>query len=457
MRLTAGSGRRRRPGGQHDRAPGGDPGQAVVVGEEGVEADGEQEDLQRQQHDDEHAECGGTSRWARARRGPVRWAAWGWTRSLRVTVAPPRRRRRLRPGRRAPTPCRRGPRRRCGRAGAAAGRPAPRRSRRRSGPRGRGTPSRRVGLVVDDAAEVGALLAEGPQLAAGRCTRMAGSARSGSRTGVPSRHPVERDDGRLALVDRAQRRPQGDPDVAGGEPAGGEHEVADELAAGDLVLAGGGEREVLAPHRVRHRTARSARRGACGARSRPGSELVEAERVVLRPAPLAARTSIDPGRRRRCGPWSPRTGCRTTRSPGPGTAGGELLGVPNHSASLGRSRRTSASGRRGAVVAHVALHHLVVGREVLGHPERAGEHAVGAADAAGLERGLHDAVLVLLDGVRGHTSAQVGSSQCMHTIGAVWVVAAVDLLEVDHRRPGGCRTPRRPARTPGSRCSGSGR
>ena len=36
----------------------------------------------------------------------------------------------------------------------------------------------------------------------------------------------------------------------------------------------------------------------------------------------------------------------------------------------------------------------------------------------------------------GHTSAQVGSSQCMHTIGAVaCVVAAVDRLEVDERRP----------------------
>ena len=34
----------------------------------------------------------------------------------------------------------------------------------------------------------------------------------------------------------------------------------------------------------------------------------------------------------------------------------------------------------------------------------------------------------------GHTSAHVGSSQCMHTIGAVWVVVrAVDGLEVDQR------------------------
>ena len=34
----------------------------------------------------------------------------------------------------------------------------------------------------------------------------------------------------------------------------------------------------------------------------------------------------------------------------------------------------------------------------------------------------------------GHTWAQVGSSQCMHTIGAVWVRGgAVDALEVDQR------------------------
>jgi hypothetical protein len=34
----------------------------------------------------------------------------------------------------------------------------------------------------------------------------------------------------------------------------------------------------------------------------------------------------------------------------------------------------------------------------------------------------------------GHTSAQVGSSQCMHTIGAVWVLAArSSVLEVDQR------------------------
>ena len=63
----------------------------------------------------------------------------------------------------------------------------------------------------------------------------------------------------------------------------------------------------------------------------------------------------------------------------------------------GRAHRPLAGA--GAVVAHVALHHLVDVAVVLRHAERAGEHAVRAADAARLQRALDDAVRRLLDRV----------------------------------------------------------
>ena len=47
------------PGDEADREPGRDPCGPVLVEEQHVDADGEQEDLQREQHDDEHSHRGG--------------------------------------------------------------------------------------------------------------------------------------------------------------------------------------------------------------------------------------------------------------------------------------------------------------------------------------------------------------------------------------------------------------
>src|SRR5262249_9792780 len=55
----------------------------------------------------------------------------------------------------------------------------------------------------------------------------------------------------------------------------------------------------------------------------------------------------------------------------------------------------------GAVVTHVALHHLVDFGLIFGNAERAGEDAIHAADTPGLERALHHSVRSFLDGIRG--------------------------------------------------------
>ena len=73
--------------------------------------------------------------------------------------------------------------------------------------------------------------------------------------------------------------------------------------------------------------------------------------------------------------------------------------------------------------------------DVLRHAERAGEHAVRAADAARLERRLHDAVLVLLDRVgRAHLGAGRVLAVHAHHRRRLGGGGPVDLLEVDHRR-----------------------
>ena len=97
-----------------------------------------------------------------------------------------------------------------------------------------------------------------------------------------------------------------------------------------------------------------------------------------------------------------------------------------------RAHRGESFG--GAVGAHVALHHLVEIGDVLGNPERAGEHAVGAADAARLERGLHDAVLGLLDRV-GRAHLRAGRVLAVHAHHRCRLCArgTVDAFEVDQR------------------------
>src|SRR6185312_5487622 len=89
----------------------------------------------------------------------------------------------------------------------------------------------------------------------------------------------------------------------------------------------------------------------------------------------------------------------------------------------------------GAVVAHVALHHLVELGDVLGHAERAGQHAVRAPDAARLERRLDDAVLVLLDRV-GWAHLGAGRVLAVHALHRRGLGGGgpVDLVQVDQRR-----------------------
>src|SRR5262245_43040625 len=53
----------------------------------------------------------------------------------------------------------------------------------------------------------------------------------------------------------------------------------------------------------------------------------------------------------------------------------------------------------GAVIAHIALHHLIDLGPILGHAERTGQDAIRAADAARFERTLHDPIRRFLDGI----------------------------------------------------------
>ena len=82
-------------------------------------------------------------------------------------------------------------------------------------------------------------------------------------------------------------------------------------------------------------------------------------------------------------------------------ATGDLLG-PDVRQCLARTDRRAhrplADGS--AVIAHVALHHLLLGNHHLRNAEGAGQHAVVAGDAARLERGVDDSILALLDGIR---------------------------------------------------------
>ena len=73
---------------------------------------------------------------------------------------------------------------------------------------------------------------------------------------------------------------------------------------------------------------------------------------------------------------------------------------------------------------------------VLRHAERAGEHAVRAADAARLERALHDAVRRLLDGV-GRADLRADRVLAVHADlrRGLHAVAPLDRLEMDHRAP----------------------
>ncbi len=81
---------------------------------------------------------------------------------------------------------------------------------------------------------------------------------------------------------------------------------------------------------------------------------------------------------------------------------------------------------------HMSLHHLVEVGDVLGDTERAGEYAVGAADAPGLQRRLDDPLLGLFDCIGG-ANLRAGGVFAVHAhhrrgLGAG---GTVDAFEVD--------------------------
>ena len=135
----------------------------------------------------------------------------------------------------------------------------------------RAVPAVRVGLVVDDAAEVRALLAERDHLPVGDAQQDRRVARrSGSGTGTSRRRrrsssaTIAR--GVPVLIERSCVHAASPTLPAAIAPAP-EHEVAGELASRHLLLAGGLVREVAPPDRDPSLVAHSAR-------------LLQAERIV---------------------------------------------------------------------------------------------------------------------------------------------------------------------------------
>ena len=109
--------------------------------------------------------------------------------------------------------------------------------------------------------------------------------------------------------------------------------------------------------------------------------------------------------------------------------------VPKNKAPLGQTdgaHRLAAD--RGAVVAHVTFHHEVILRFHLGHAERAGQHAVVAADAARLAGAEDDAVLLLFDGV-GRANLGAGRRIAVHADDRHGLRRArpVHVFQVNHR------------------------
>src|ERR1017187_8189985 len=86
-----------------------------------------------------------------------------------------------------------------------------------------------------------------------------------------------------------------------------------------------------------------------------------------------------------------------------------------------------------AVVAHVALHHLLVFRHQFRNPEGARQHAIGTADAARLERRAHNAVFVFLNRVcRANLGARGILAVPADVGGGGDALLAVPEIEIDH-------------------------
>src|SRR5690554_1205419 len=88
----------------------------------------------------------------------------------------------------------------------------------------------------------------------------------------------------------------------------------------------------------------------------------------------------------------------------------------------------------GSVVAHIAFHHQIGARVHLGHPERAGEHAVIAGDAARFSGGLDHSVGGALNGI-GRANFGTGRRIAVHADHRHGLrrLLAVDIFQVDHR------------------------
>src|ERR1035438_2707781 len=87
-----------------------------------------------------------------------------------------------------------------------------------------------------------------------------------------------------------------------------------------------------------------------------------------------------------------------------------------------------------AVVAHVALHHLLLGNHHFWDAERAGYHAVVAGDAAGLEGRKDNPIFAFLNRIRW-TDLRAGGFVTMpaYVGGRADALFPLDEIEVDHR------------------------
>jgi len=94
-----------------------------------------------------------------------------------------------------------------------------------------------------------------------------------------------------------------------------------------------------------------------------------------------------------------------------------------------------ALANRSAIIAHIALHHLIESRYILGNAEGAGHDAVLAANAARLLRRLDNAVWGLFNGIR-RTHLGTGRIFAVHTNlwGRLHGVCAVDVVQMNHGR-----------------------
>src|SRR5579864_4259130 len=98
----------------------------------------------------------------------------------------------------------------------------------------------------------------------------------------------------------------------------------------------------------------------------------------------------------------------------------------------GRAHGPLADGS--AVIAHVALHHLLLGNHHLRNAEGAGQDAIVAGDTARFERGVDNTILALLDGIR---RADLRTSRFVtmpaYVRGRADALFPFDKVEVDHR------------------------